>query len=143
VHRIGRTARAGADGCAVSFVSAEERGLLRGIERMIKKSIPTENVEGFHSERAEKASGRGVPDELPRPAWADRKRGPRGRDEGRGQRRDRPGHQGRMQPDFRREPDSFGGGGEAPQREQPAGEKKWYKPFHKAGPEPQRGEPGH
>jgi ATP-dependent RNA helicase RhlE len=78
VHRIGRTARAGADGCAISFVSAEERGLLRGIERMIKKNIESERVEEFHSERAEKAAGKGVPDSLPRPAWADRKRGPAG-----------------------------------------------------------------
>ena len=141
VHRIGRTARAGADGCAVSFVSAEERGLLRGIERMIKKSIPNERVEEFHSERAEKASGRGVPDDLPRPPWADRKRGQQGRDDGRGPRRDRPGHQGRMQPDFRREAGPAGGEGEAPQREQPAGVKKWFKPFSKEAKGPPRERP--
>ncbi|MDR2849824.1 MAG: DEAD/DEAH box helicase, partial [Verrucomicrobiota bacterium] len=42
VHRIGRTARAGADGAALSFVSAEERGLLRAVERMIRKDIPVD-----------------------------------------------------------------------------------------------------
>ena len=35
VHRIGRTARAGADGTAVSFCDAAERGYLRDIERLI------------------------------------------------------------------------------------------------------------
>ncbi len=40
VHRIGRTGRAGADGHAVSFCDAEERKLLRDIERLIRKNIP-------------------------------------------------------------------------------------------------------
>jgi ATP-dependent RNA helicase RhlE len=34
VHRIGRTARAGADGIAVSFVAPDERGYLKDIERL-------------------------------------------------------------------------------------------------------------
>jgi ATP-dependent RNA helicase RhlE len=40
VHRIGRTGRAGAAGAALSFCDREERGLLRDIERFIKKQIP-------------------------------------------------------------------------------------------------------
>ena len=40
VHRIGRTARAGADGIAISFCDHEERGYLRDIERLIRMSIP-------------------------------------------------------------------------------------------------------
>ncbi|WP_414900501.1 DEAD/DEAH box helicase [Sphingomonas flavalba] len=36
VHRIGRTARAGATGVAISFVDEEERGYLRGIERLTR-----------------------------------------------------------------------------------------------------------
>jgi len=40
VHRIGRTARAGASGVAVSFCDHEERGLLRDIERLIRKPLP-------------------------------------------------------------------------------------------------------
>lgn len=39
VHRIGRTARAGRDGVAVSFCSSEERSLLTAIERLIHKQI--------------------------------------------------------------------------------------------------------
>jgi ATP-dependent RNA helicase RhlE len=40
VHRIGRTARAGASGVAFSFCDGEERGLLRDIERVIRAKLP-------------------------------------------------------------------------------------------------------
>lgn len=40
VHRIGRTARAGAEGRAVSLVSPDEAGLLRDIERTLRRSVP-------------------------------------------------------------------------------------------------------
>jgi ATP-dependent RNA helicase RhlE len=40
VHRIGRTARAGADGVAISFCDAEETAFLRDIERLIRMTIP-------------------------------------------------------------------------------------------------------
>ncbi len=40
VHRIGRTARAGADGIALTFCDGEERSLLRGIEKIIMQNIP-------------------------------------------------------------------------------------------------------
>jgi ATP-dependent RNA helicase RhlE len=40
VHRIGRTARAGASGIALSFCDSDERGLLQGIERLIRMRIP-------------------------------------------------------------------------------------------------------
>ena len=39
VHRIGRTARAGADGIAVAFCSPDERGNLRDIERTTRQKI--------------------------------------------------------------------------------------------------------
>ena len=39
VHRIGRTARAGASGISLSFCDSEERGLLKDIERLIKNPI--------------------------------------------------------------------------------------------------------
>src|ERR1700684_569617 len=40
VHRIGRTGRAGSAGEAVSLVSGDETGLLRDIERVLRRSIP-------------------------------------------------------------------------------------------------------
>jgi ATP-dependent RNA helicase RhlE len=40
VHRIGRTARAGASGVAYAFCSDEERPLLRDIERLIRLHVP-------------------------------------------------------------------------------------------------------
>lgn len=39
VHRIGRTARAGAQGIAISFCDPAERSFLRGIERLTKKTL--------------------------------------------------------------------------------------------------------
>jgi len=47
VHRIGRTARAGKAGKAVSLVCIDEDKLLAGIERLIGKSIPRVRIEGF------------------------------------------------------------------------------------------------
>ncbi|WP_395942250.1 helicase-related protein, partial [Brevundimonas aurantiaca] len=40
VHRIGRTARAGKDGTAVSFVAGDEMKLLRDIEKVTRQKIP-------------------------------------------------------------------------------------------------------
>lgn len=40
VHRIGRTARAGADGTAISFVAGDEMKLLRDIEKVTRQKIP-------------------------------------------------------------------------------------------------------
>ncbi|MFK7853875.1 MAG: DEAD/DEAH box helicase [Granulosicoccus sp.] len=47
VHRIGRTARAGMSGKAVSLVCIDEDKLLRDIERLIKRQLPRVNLEGF------------------------------------------------------------------------------------------------
>ncbi|MCA1999497.1 MAG: DEAD/DEAH box helicase, partial [Hyphomicrobiales bacterium] len=48
VHRIGRTARAGAAGIAISFCSGEERPYLRDIERLTRQSVPVLALpEGF------------------------------------------------------------------------------------------------
>jgi ATP-dependent RNA helicase RhlE len=40
VHRIGRTARNGASGFAISLVDGTERGQLRDVERLIRKALP-------------------------------------------------------------------------------------------------------
>ncbi|QYK42799.1 MAG: DEAD/DEAH box helicase [Paracoccaceae bacterium] len=40
VHRIGRTARAGADGTAVAFCAPAEMGELQAIEKLMKKTLP-------------------------------------------------------------------------------------------------------
>jgi ATP-dependent RNA helicase RhlE len=47
VHRIGRTGRAGANGKAISLVSADETSYLRDIEKLIGEKIEVEIVEGF------------------------------------------------------------------------------------------------
>lgn len=44
VHRIGRTARAGAAGIAISFCNGEERAYLRDIEKLTRMSIPERAV---------------------------------------------------------------------------------------------------
>ena len=40
VHRIGRTARAGSAGSAISFCDAQERAFLRDIEKLIRTRVP-------------------------------------------------------------------------------------------------------
>ncbi|RME68012.1 MAG: DEAD/DEAH box helicase [Verrucomicrobia bacterium] len=62
VHRIGRTARAGADGRAVSFCDATEVGHLRSIERLIRIDIPIEAGHPFAVEApSRRESGSHVP----------------------------------------------------------------------------------
>jgi len=49
VHRIGRTGRAGATGEAISLVSADEFKQLSDIERLIKRLLPRELIDGFEA----------------------------------------------------------------------------------------------
>jgi ATP-dependent RNA helicase RhlE len=97
VHRIGRTARAGSTGAAVSLVSPDEVPLLRDIEKLLKRSVefaPTpqfEIKEGTHTPRAEsREAGEYQPHQDPRrrPEHRRSRGGERG---GHGQRR---GHGG-------------------------------------------------
>ena len=47
VHRIGRTARAGASGTAISFLAAEQAGELRDIEVMLGQTLPCKDLDDF------------------------------------------------------------------------------------------------
>ena len=52
VHRIGRTARAGAEGIAISLCEGDELALVRDIEKLIRLSIPVTDLRA-HPHRAE------------------------------------------------------------------------------------------
>lgn len=53
VHRIGRTARAGAQGIAISLCDAEERSFIRDIEKLIAQPIPVNREHPYHSDAVE------------------------------------------------------------------------------------------
>ena len=57
VHRIGRTARAGAEGCAYSFCCGQELSYLRDIERLTRQKIEVVDSHKYHSENAATATG--------------------------------------------------------------------------------------
>ena len=83
VHRIGRTARAGAAGIAVSFCADDERGLLKDIQKLTKMTIPAwdrRNDKGLGLVTAATTSGpapeQTLPQAKPRPAKAGH-RGPK------------------------------------------------------------------
>ncbi len=61
VHRIGRTARAGASGSAISLCDNAERDLLRAIERLTRQTIPSEDRRHDNA-LAEDAAGTSTPD---------------------------------------------------------------------------------
>jgi ATP-dependent RNA helicase RhlE len=76
VHRIGRTARAGADGVALSFCDVEERAYLRDIERLIRRTVPVVPDHPFKSTVAELRQAK--------PQQQQQQRGPRRHHRGRG-----------------------------------------------------------
>jgi ATP-dependent RNA helicase RhlE len=55
VHRIGRTARAGLDGHAISLVCVDEVKLLRDIESLLKRDIEKEIIPGYEPDPRIKA----------------------------------------------------------------------------------------
>ncbi len=55
VHRIGRTARAGQEGEAISLVCVDEHNMLRDIERLLKREIDKEIIPGYEPDSRIKA----------------------------------------------------------------------------------------
>lgn len=98
VHRIGRTARAGREGVAISFCDPSEVKLLREVEKTISYKIPVDETHPFHGVAA-------AP--MPRESQASRERRPASRSSS-----SRP--QGR----------SFGGRGQAPRTAAGASERR-------------------
>ena len=95
VHRIGRTARAGESGAAISFVTTEERGQLKAVERLIKKTIPVDRDHPFHDEFIERKAGK-QNDGLPQAPWIH----PANRNRNNRKRQGHMSFKGRRQPDF-------------------------------------------
>ena len=94
VHRIGRTGRAGASGRAYSLVSADEADFLAGIERLIRKRLPREEIVGFEAQHAV-PEGRVSPGAgNPRGAGNARNNGPRRQGAPRGAAAGRPAGEG-------------------------------------------------
>ncbi len=50
VHRIGRTARAGAEGMAIAFCDREETAFLRDIQKTIREELPVDDTHAFHDQ---------------------------------------------------------------------------------------------
>jgi ATP-dependent RNA helicase RhlE len=107
VHRIGRTARAGAEGTAISLVAGgEELGWLRDIERLIRISLPREDHrtdagrEAAHAKAATKSHAKSPAASQHRPAQPGA-RPPQGARHGDGRHGDGR-HTDQRQPDGRR-----------------------------------------
>jgi superfamily II DNA/RNA helicase len=126
VHRIGRTARAGKSGHAISFCDVEEKGLLKQVERTIKFEIPRERVpnEVPKSDEAAVKSG-----SYAQPVAAPRQETQR---EPRREARPEPRHEPRREarPEPRHEP-----------RPEPRAEPRPDGPRHFAGPNARRPQP--
>jgi len=59
VHRIGRTARAGAEGAAIAFCAPDEMGELRDIQKAMKATIPVASGTPWEGEEAPRKRGGG------------------------------------------------------------------------------------
>jgi len=95
VHRIGRTARAGATGIAISLVDAEERAYLRDIERTIRQPLVVQSHSyGGAAANANTNAGpnRSVNEDRPRHHQGNRHNHNGGHNGGRGQNQGQRGH---------------------------------------------------
>lgn len=83
VHRIGRTGRAGNEGEAMSLVCVDELKLLKDIEKLIKREIPKDVIDGYEPDPSIKAEpinrGRGQQQKRPKrkPGGSASKKSPR------------------------------------------------------------------
>jgi ATP-dependent RNA helicase RhlE len=99
IHRIGRTARAGESGKAVSFVTPEERGQLKAVERLLGKPIPVDEDNPFKDETPQ--SAKPAAHCQPQTKWVH----PANRNRDKKRRDGRKSFMGRRQPDFGRKRD--------------------------------------
>ncbi|MEO6609578.1 MAG: DEAD/DEAH box helicase [Aestuariivirga sp.] len=151
VHRIGRTARAGAEGMAIALCAGDERSLLRDIERTIRMSIPVVThalgraVLSPEGKEARRPNGRSTKPQGGKPR-GERSFAPRGdRPQGerpQGERSFAP-RGDRPQDDHPQGEHSFAPRGDRPQGDRPQGERS----FAPRGDRPQggkfhRGQPG-
>lgn len=152
VHRIGRTARAGASGSAISFCDGEERDLLRAIEKLTRKTIPAEDKRGrggahaaprpsqHRSEPRESRGATGASGEQDRRVAPQQARGHRGHGSGEaGSRHPRSEHRAEYRPenrpDFRSEHRGEGRNGN--------GQRSDAAPTRQRDHAPRSGAPGH
>ncbi|MDX2203263.1 MAG: DEAD/DEAH box helicase [Hyphomicrobiaceae bacterium] len=105
VHRIGRTARAGRSGIAISFCDPEERAQLRDIERLTRQSIAAEDRRNDTTLAREEKG--------PREAGSGR---PEGQRQGRGQAGHRSGRPGGSRHGHNGRPQGSSGQGRNPER---------------------------
>ncbi len=99
VHRIGRTARAGAEGVAIAFCDAEERAYLRDIERLTRRPLTVVPAPQPTGDRTAAAVPSAPPPRASQPHPSGQARGD-GRHLGRRPRHE-PAHQGRTAPSGR------------------------------------------
>ncbi|WP_437338863.1 DEAD/DEAH box helicase [Sorangium sp. So ce394] len=135
VHRIGRTARAGASGVALSFCDSEERPYLADIERLIQKRLPLLSIPGIpwlqaDPRPAHQAQPQGRPQAQGRPQQQ-RPQGQGGRPLAQGRPQQRPQGQGRPQAQGRPQPHGHARP-QGPARPQPPA-----RPEGQARPQPQ------
>jgi ATP-dependent RNA helicase RhlE len=115
VHRIGRTARAGAAGIAISFCNGEERAFLKDIEKLTRQHVPVMALpSGFSAEPTPKAV---APEPRARqPHHRPGRKGPQRTDQGRGRHGQPAAPKQRQQADGSKR----NGGGNGQQQQRPA-----------------------